>query len=546
MDVFSVRQKPSIRWLRVLAGTMLAGAAALTLGVVGCGSSGGGGSSIGSSGSITTGISDPAQECNSKFGGTYDAVYVTVEDVEAHIGSGSSQTGWVDLTPDLKSNPVQVDLLESPTTPECFLATLGVTSGLKAGNYQQIRIFMADNGSNVTLANGQTNSCGGTTWNCVVVGGTPEPLDMPSNAQTGLKIPPGQVGGGNGLSIAQGQGLDLDIDVNACQSVVQAGHSGKYLFKPTLRADEVGTNPLISGIVYEASLSSSSVATPNGSPTPVGGAKVWLERQLPANSVAVGTPAASSTSEAVENLLETTMTTTTAAATSTNPAGSFEFCPVGPGTYDIVISAATMPSTTASSLATITTGVTVTSSGGPNDLMVPLVPGLVGNSTAAAATISGTFTTQSPSDTATATGDNIQYAATQAFNGTLGQVWAFVPEFANSTNTGGTEPPTVTTGGTSGNCTAGTCSAGYTLYVPPGNPVIGAASTSGAGYAAPSPAPTPGVYSVWASASTTNSSSNPGTADCTPSELITDALTLTGTPPLVNNNGNLTFESCNY
>jgi hypothetical protein len=54
------------------------------------------------------------------------------------------------------------------------------------------------------------------------------------------------------------------------------------------------------------------------------------------------------------------------------------------------------------------------------------------------------------------------------------------------------------------------------------------------------------VYSVWASASTTNSSSNPGTADCTPSELITDALTLTGTPPLVNNNGNLTFESCNY
>ncbi len=526
MESFSVRQKPSIRWLRVAAVTMLAGAAALTLGLVGCGGSGSsGGGAAASSGKVTTGISDPAQECSSHFGGQYDAVYVTVTDVEAHIGSGSSQTGWVDLTPGLKSNPVQVDLLESPTTPECFLAKLGVTSGLRAGNYQQIRIFMAENGSNITLANSETNSCGGSTWNCVVVSGTPYPLDMPSNAQTGLKIPPGQIGNGGGLSIASGQGLDLDIDVNACQSVVQAGKSGKFLFKPTLRADEVGTNPLIAGNVYAASVSGSSVAIPSSSPSPVPGAKVWLEHQ--STPVAVGTPAASPTSDTVDILDQTTMTDSN---------GHFEFCPVGPGTYELAASITAMPGSAIPSLATITTGVNVTSSGGPNNLVIPLVPGTVGNNTA---TITGMFETQS-SDTSATTGDNIQYAATQAFND--GAVWALVPELGNSTNTGGTEPPTVTTG----TCEGGNCSANYTLYVPPGNPVIGAASTSGAGYAAPSPAPTPGVYSVWASASTTDSSTNPGAADCTPSELITDALTLsTGTPP-VNSNGNLTFQSCNY
>lgn len=260
------------------------------------------------------------------------------------------------------------------------------------------------------------------------------------------------------------------------------------------------------------------VAVPGASPSPVAGAKVWLEHQsIP---VALGTPTASATQVAVDILDETT---------TSDSNGHFEFCPVGVGTYEIVTSATAMPGTGTPFNATITTGANVAASGGPNNLMIPLAPGSAATSTA---TISGKFTMRSTSGSL---GDNIQYAATQAFIGNLGTVQALVPE-ATATPSGGTEPPTATTG----SCGGGNCTSTYQLGIPPGNRVIGAASTSGSGYTAP----TSGSinYSVFGAASTTESSSTPSTPDCLPSKLITPQFS--GTPPSPSA-ANLTFRTCN-
>src|SRR5229473_6220494 len=89
-------------------------------------------------------LSDPAT-CMAP-NGPYMHVYVTVTDVKAHVNAnaGDSDAGWVDLTPSLSKAPQQVDLLGLASN-QCFLATLGDAQELQPGNYQQIRVILADN-----------------------------------------------------------------------------------------------------------------------------------------------------------------------------------------------------------------------------------------------------------------------------------------------------------------------------------------------------------------------------------------------------------------
>jgi hypothetical protein len=142
----------------------------------------------------------------------------------------------------LATAPKQIDLLSAPDT-ECLLATLGSTHGLPPGSYQQIRIILvANDATGVALStNGGSNQCAGIgSFNCVRDSSNNlHILSLPSETNTGIKIPPGQIAGG-GLMIGVNQGVDIDIDFNACTSVVQAGHSGKFILKPTLRAAELG------------------------------------------------------------------------------------------------------------------------------------------------------------------------------------------------------------------------------------------------------------------------------------------------------------------
>ena len=68
-------------------------------------------------GTVSVTISDPAT-CQSP-NGPFSHVYVTITDVQANISSTASSTdsSWVDLTPNLPKAPKQIDLLGPANRP---------------------------------------------------------------------------------------------------------------------------------------------------------------------------------------------------------------------------------------------------------------------------------------------------------------------------------------------------------------------------------------------------------------------------------------------
>src|SRR6266702_4210908 len=264
--------------------------------VAACGGSTSSSSSNGGMASATVTLSDPATCAGPD--GPYSHVYVTITDVQANTSAsaGDNDSGWADLTPGLSSSPKQIDLLGQANN-QCFLATLGATQQLQAGTYQQIRLILADN--SVTISN---NACGKSA-NCVVLSSdsSVHTLQLSSESKTGLKIPSGQIASG-GFNIAAGQTKDLDIDFNTCASIVQEGN-GQYRLKPVLHAGEVSTTSTsINGKVLD------SATKPV-----IGEVLVALEQKDPTG---------------VDRIIMTTLA---------GSDGSFVFCPIPAGTYDIVV-----------------------------------------------------------------------------------------------------------------------------------------------------------------------------------------------------------------
>ncbi len=474
----------------------------------------------------------------------YQHVWVTVSDVEAHMG----KSGWVPLTPGLAMAPMQVDLLNATST-DCFLASLGYTSGLPVGRYQQIRIILWDNagpgnghghgrgkgkgkGGSSSVTPPATNYCSSVgTYDCVqLADGSYAPLSVNAETHTGLRIPPGQIARG-GLDVTTGEVLDLDLDFDVCGSVVEAGHSGKFMLKPALTHGEADVSPLLNGTIVVGSVVSGSTVTAHTS-SPVAGANVYLESQsLPAlQDVTIYPVASPATMAPVENLLATT---------TTFADGGFAFCAPPPGDYEIVSDADPMPTTGDASNATITTDVAMTAEG----LTAGAIPLLDDDS--GPAVIESLFTTQDTT-TPSGTGDLINFTGTQPFTGATTTVQAIVPPLASTlpalpsiTSVGPIvndgiltpipPPATVATASKPNTadcssitpvptCPANTNCACFSLALPDSNPVIGSAVSDS--YTAP--ATPPAGYSVVGYASQLNGS---GTPECNPTALITDPTT---------------------
>ena len=493
--------------------------------------------SAGKSAAVRTHIKDNGKSCIAPEG-PYSSVWVTVTGVKAHLAG----TGWANLAPNLSpSNPIQVDLL-AESSNECFLATLGVTTGLQAGKYTQIRIFLEPNSaSGVTLPNSSTNACDSVgAWNCVVDTNGTHPLQLTSEAHTGLKIPSSQIARG-GIRLLPGQGVDIDVDFNACKSIVRAGnahsHHGagpKFLLKPVLHANEIGTSALIAGTVYEGTESGDAVVVPSPNPTVVPFAEVWLEQQSSTFTVGNPGPTASPTPGPVENFI---------AMTQADANGQFEFCPANDGSYEVVADAANLPTSELPSNATITEDVEVSDGIGVNNLAVPLLaePTPTGTPAFNWGRIEGVVTTQD--STLSAISEDATLWALQPFtNGTGDTVQALVPPFSGLNGTLPTPvPPQVTTSGSPANancpdiatvtCPANTDCECFTLAVPASNPVVG---SQAGGYT--KPAPTPAAYGVGAVAS-----------KCSPSMLQTDPtnpISVTGGAATLAPSPTLSFAGC--
>src|SRR6266571_4376837 len=316
--VLCLKERPNRHFLLILA---MAGMALMT---IGCG---GNPPTMQSSsmGTISVSMSDPPScaAANSGTtpapaggtaapGGTFTSVFVTIRSIQAHISATADDksSGWQELAPQLVSAPMQVDLLHLPANGQCLLEQLGSTS-LPAGDYQQIRLIL--------LANAAPS-------------GTAHTLGLSSEANTGLKVPPGQIVGGP-IHVAAGQSVDLNIDFNTCASILAEGN-GDFRLKPALTAGVVSPNNTgISGQIVDSVTSQ-----------PIAGAIVTLQFADK-----------SGTDRIVMQEL-------------TDPTGHFGFCPLPVGAVFDVVSDALTASGTAYN-ATVVLNVP----GGTNLGAVPLV-----------------------------------------------------------------------------------------------------------------------------------------------------------------------------
>ena len=433
-------------------------------------------SSTGSSGStsptstmatVSVRVSDPAT-CQSPSG-PFSHVYVTITDVLAHVSAtaGDSDPGWVDLTPGLTNSPMQVDLLGQANN-QCFLATLGDAQQLQAASYQQIRLILASNGG-ATVAN---NPCGGDA-NCVVLASdsSVHTLELSSEAKTGIKIPSGQIASGK-FTIAAGQTEDLDIDFITCQSIVHEGN-GKYRLKPVLHAGEVSTTSTsINGKVLDG-------ATGN----PVNGTVVVAVEQKDAGGI-----------DRVQR------------AALAGADGSFVFCPLPAGTYDVVIVGTRTDGGVYEP--SIITGVSVGSTTGTVNLFA------LASAAQSSATLNGTVTSQNSSNMGTVA--DVELSVLETINA----VTYTIPLPPTSTQSAATLSLETAPPGGALTCPAGTDCANYTLEVSAGAANVGAWSSGGTVLSANV---TLATYQIDGTAVVPSSG---GLADCSPAELTTPAFTL--------------------
>src|SRR5215472_16777496 len=201
--------------------------------------------------------------------GTLDHVYVSIRSVQANTSANAddNSTGWQELAPQLNTEPMQIDLFSASSTT-CVLTNLGSNSALPAGSYQQIRLILVPNDGSGG-ATPESNACGNQGWNCAIShDGAIHELNLSSQANTGLKIPPGQVVGGP-IVVNPGQDVDINIDFNACASIIIQGN-GDYRLKPVLTAGQVSTNATgISGMIVDSA---------TGKPVQGGAVLVALEK----------------------------------------------------------------------------------------------------------------------------------------------------------------------------------------------------------------------------------------------------------------------------
>ncbi len=402
--------------------------------VVACGGSSSSGTTASGMATVSVKLSDPAT-CSASGGGPFQNVYVTITDVQANISSSASATdsSWTDLTPNLASAPMQIDLLGQANN-QCFLASLGDNLQLQAGSYQQIRLILADNSA--TVAN---NKCNGSA-NCVILASdlSVHALQLASEDKTGIKIPSGQIASG-AFTIAAGQTKDLDIDFNTCASIVQQGN-GQYRLKPVLHAGEVSTT--------SSSINGTVLDSVTGKPVS-GNAFVSLEQP---------------DSNGVYRVIQSTPVATD---------GTFVFCPLPTGmTYDLVV----VGNTSAGVLyqPSIVTGVAVGSTTGNVKLYAPATA-LLG---ASSANLTGTVTSAGTSGAVSAT---VTLSVLESVNSKTYTIPQQPPSTATAPYTPFFESTLgVTTGATATPaCTTGTDCFNYSLPVTSGGVYFGAWSASG-------------------------------------------------------------------
>lgn len=295
---------------------------------------------------VTIVLSDPAA-CKAA-GGPFTHVYITIADVQASTNANApaNDPSFVDLTPGLSAAPQQVDLMGQANS-HCFLASLGVGQEVTAGNYQQVRIFLAPDSQASRVSN---NACGASYANCLVrTDNSLHDLVLPAPASQGIALAANHIVNGS-IAFNAGDQPYIDLNFDVCSSIL-ATADGQYEFNPIAHAGLIpSTGSTISGTV---------VSSKTGQPLSGGNVVVALEQK--------------DATTGIDRILM---------RTAAGSDGSFVLCPVPQGTYDLV--AVGVDGASVSYSAGVETGIQSGQLAGK----IPLVPG------SQQGTLEGLITTQ--------------------------------------------------------------------------------------------------------------------------------------------------------
>ena len=229
-------------------------------------------------------------------------VYVTILDVQAstNADAAAGDPSFVDLTPGLSAAPQQVDLLGQANS-KCFLASLGIGKQVTAGDYRQVRIFLAPDSRASSVSN---NACGASYANCLVrTDNSLHDLVLPAVASQGIALTASHIINGS-IAFNAGDQPYIDLNFDVCSSIL-ATADGQYEFNPIVRAGLIpAAGSTISGTV---------VNSKTGQPLSGGNVVVALEQK--------------DSSTGIDRILM---------RTAAGSDGTFILCPVPQGTYDLV------------------------------------------------------------------------------------------------------------------------------------------------------------------------------------------------------------------
>jgi len=206
----------SNRWLKTLTAVLLAGLL--------CGCFGDGAddlASVGDSGILILGLTDATSD-------QYKAVYITIDEVLAHIDEGDDGSWVTVIRPESTHN-----LLELVNG---FIEQLGFTD-LEPGTYTQLRLYLGESPDDSKNILDQDHPYA----NYIIdKDDIIHELQVPSGYQSGVKLV-------HEFDIVQGVTVELVLDFDALNSVVKAGASGRFLLKPVIRVIDTIDNAHIIG-----------------------------------------------------------------------------------------------------------------------------------------------------------------------------------------------------------------------------------------------------------------------------------------------------------
>lgn len=183
------------------------------------------GSGDGGTGTLGVGLTDAP--------GDYLHVFVTIDEVQVKKqGANEGESGWTTVL--IPSPQKTFDLLELQNG---VIADLGIAE-LGAGQYNQMRLILGTDPDDPDVH---------PYANYLVIEGEEgeDPVEVqlkvPSGLQTGIKIV-------HGFTIVADGATEIILDFDANKSIVEAGESGNWLLKPTIKVLETLNNS-VSGIV---------------------------------------------------------------------------------------------------------------------------------------------------------------------------------------------------------------------------------------------------------------------------------------------------------